>query len=653
MIRTRTVFGLSVALLVLLSPVTASADDSQALAAKTQRAIVSLEHRVSLQRAGNAYDTQWRTAGFIIEGGYVVTTARFVEGRRRVDFRLYGGLRARGTVVGVDPLNQIAVLKLQAVDRLKREFGGTLPTLSFGDSAHLRVGQTVAALGNSFDSLALDGAPSFSSGVITSFTRAQGRYRGVAVETDAAVNPGSFGGPLVTADGRVVGVIVPSFSPTRWLGQAVPGDQVKIAVRALIDEKKPAYGSLGVLLRSTGGEASRTGLEVVKVKEGSGASAGGIRSGDRLQAIEGVALYDTGDVARELKLLAPGSQVVLRVSSGGTSRNVKTILGRGQALSKEALATRPEPTVSRPAPRSRPPVERPAPTGPRAKTPKLGVRVQERDGDRLGLTVTEVEKGSLAQGAGIRVGDLLMAVGRKPLRSTDDLRGSLKNLRGSQLLVVVRRERRMLTVRIPLEALAARPKTTRPRPAQPAAQPGFLGVFLTPESETAGAPVDGTTPGSPAARAGLRKGDVVLAANGRRISNTRAFVALLRTQGAGESLRLLVANDGKRRSVVVTLAKRGAAAPSSGSGPGAGWLGAALDVNGGVVTVAEVAPNGPAANAGLRPGDQILRIGKTKLKTLDQLGEILAKHTAGQTLRLHVKRSGWTKTIVLTLAERP
>ncbi len=661
MIRTGiVVVGSSLALLALL-PHTAHADDSSlALAAKTQRAIVSLEHRVSMQRVGNAYDTQSRTAGFIIEGGYVVTSARFVEGRRRVDLRLYGGLRARGTVVGVDPLNQIAVLKLQAQDRLKKEFGGTLPTLSWGDSARLRIGQTVAALGNSFDALALDGAPSFSTGVVTSFTRAQGRYRGVAIETDAAVNPGSFGGPLVTADGRVVGLVVPSFSPTRWLGQAVPGEQVKVSVQALISEKKPAYGALGVLLRSTGGEASKTGLEVIKVKPGSGASAGGIQAGDRLHAIEGVKLYDTGDVARELKLLAPGSRVVLRVSSGGTSRHVKTVLDRGPTLSKEALATTPEPTVSRPTRRPRRGTEEPAPArGPRAKTPKLGVRVQERDGGKLGLKVTEVEAGGLAAEAGIRVGDLLMAVGRKPLRSTDDLRASLRKLRGSQLLVVVRRERRMLTVHIPLEPHAARPKSrpTRPTPptrvGKPATNPGFLGVFLDPESEGAGARVDGTQAGSPAEQAGLRKGDVVIAANGRRIKNTGAFVAVLRTQNVGDSLRLLVSNRGERRSVVVTLAKRAGAAPAPSRSAGPGWLGAALDVKAGVITVTELAPNGPAQNAGLRSGDQILRVGRQKLKGLDQLSEILANTTAGQTLRIHVNRGGWTKSLTLTLAERP
>ena len=93
--------GIGLALLVILAP-PALAGDLGALAEKTQRAIVALDHRVSMQRFGNPSDTQARTAGFLIEGGHVVTASRFVKGRRRFDLHLFGGLKARATVVGIE-----------------------------------------------------------------------------------------------------------------------------------------------------------------------------------------------------------------------------------------------------------------------------------------------------------------------------------------------------------------------------------------------------------------------------------------------------------------------------------------------------------------------------------------------------------------------
>jgi S1-C subfamily serine protease len=246
-----------------------------------------------------------------------------------------------------------------------------------------------------------------------------------------------------------------------------------------------------------------------------------------------------------------------------------------------------------------------------------------------------------------------MAVGRRPLRSTDDLRASLKDLRGTQLLVVLRRERRMLTVKIPLEPLTALPSqpTPEPKPAPTRpGEPGFLGVFLSPERQGAGgARIDGTQNDSPARRAGLREGDLVLSADGRRVTDTQAFVAFLRTKRAGDTLRLLVHRRGQHQTVRVTLSRRGE--PTPGAGPG--WLGAALEMADGRVKVVELAPDGPAAEAGLRAGDVLLRANDQPLSTLDDLGAILSRHTAGQTVRLHVERNGWTKSLSVTLAARP
>jgi len=397
--------------LALLFPVTALAQSTTDIAKRAGMAIVAIEHTTGRSmRRGNPLDSQARTAGFLISAeGHIVTGLRFVEGRRRINVRLVGGVKARADLVGTDPINQIALIKLQSPKQIAERFGGRLPTLHWGTSHTLVRGQAVFTLGNAFDSLILDGVPSFSKGVVTAIERVrEGSYRGVAIETDAAVNPGSFGGPLVDRKGNVVGVVCPTFSNQRWLGQAVPGDQVRLSVAAMLANKRPAQGLLGIRLKSTGGEASARGLEVIEVQPGSSAANAGLRLGDLLLAIDGIRLYDTEDVTRELQHLAPGSLVTLRVSRGNTTRDVRAVLGRGAPL---ALAARPR-VPERPAPVRQPPARL---SGNLRTKPALGLRLQEREDGRFGVKVIEMSPGGKAAKAGVKVGDILMAVDRQRL----------------------------------------------------------------------------------------------------------------------------------------------------------------------------------------------------------------------------------------------
>ncbi len=111
-------------------------------------------------------------------------------------------------------------------------------------------GRLVATFGNPYSSIDADGAPAISLGIVSAIgpLRDADGFKGVAIETDAAVNPGSFGGPLVDREGRVVGIVIEAASSTRWIGAAVPIDAAKAALEDLKAGRRPGPGKLGVIV---------------------------------------------------------------------------------------------------------------------------------------------------------------------------------------------------------------------------------------------------------------------------------------------------------------------------------------------------------------------------------------------------------------------
>lgn len=610
----------------------------------------------------NVWDAQARGSGFLtLPEGTIVTDARFVRGRRRVDVRLRGGVRAAARVVGVDPLNHIAVLELEDAPQVAERLGGRLPALPLGSSADLRPGQSVFSISNAFDSLAVDGAPSFSWGIVTSIGRVrEGDYRGVAIETDAAVNPGSFGGPLLDRAGRVVGLCSMPFSTHRWLGMAIPVDQVRLGVEAIVARKPVTHATLGLTLRGTGGEAQTNGVEVLRVVDGSPAHAAGVRAGDRLLALDGAALFDADDLARELEPLAPGSLVSLRLRRGDAAREVRVSLGRGETpvVVREEPARRPQqPTTARPA------QPQPAPTPPARAT--LGVRTTNREGG--GVQVVEVVPNGAAARAGVIPGDVLLAIGPSPLANLLDLRRVLDTRRpGDRVPLKVARDGRELELVATLDAVGQAPA--------PARTPGFLGVYLKASTAAASAEVERLAPGSPAEAAGLAPGDVIVGIDGKPVTGAEAFGALLREKAAGDRLRIEVVRGGARRTLTATLApapgqsqgqSQAPAQPARPSTPAqpqpqpparpaqGAWLGAALVVRGGRVVVDDVDARGPVAQAGLEKGDVVLEAAGRRLTSLDDFEAVFRPLAPGARLELLIERGGWTKRIEVRLAARP
>lgn len=600
----------------------------------------------------NRWDAQARASGFIFSTeGHVLTDARFVRGRRRFDVRLRGGLRGTARLLGVDQLNGTAVLQLEDVQELVRRLGGQLPTLAFGRSADLRVGQSVFTISNAFDSLADDGAPAFSWGIVTSLGRArEGDYRGATIETDAAINPGSFGGPLLDRAGRVVGVCSVPFSTAHWLGMAVPIDQVRLGAEDIIARRPLTHGFLGLAVRSSGGEAQPDGLEVVRVVDGSPAAAAGVQAGDRVLALDGARVFEADDLGRALEPLAPGSPVTLRVRRGEEVRDVRLVLDRGET----PVVARAEPAESpaRRQPRAEPqPQPRAEPQRPATPRASLGVRTSNRPGG--GVQIVEVTPGGAAARAGVVAGDVLVGLGGQRVSTLLDLRRVLDASRpGERVALKVERDGKALELTAVLDAVGQPPAVQAPVRA-----PGFLGVYLNAAAAGSKAQVDGCAPGSPAEKAGLRPGDVIVQIDERPIGNAEQLAAALRSLAAGARIRVRIVRDGATLERQVVLAEAPAAAPAPAPSrptpaPPA-WLGAALVARDGRVVVDEVDPRGPLAAEGLRPGDVLLEAGQRRLRSLDDFEAVFRSLRAGDVLRLLVERDGWEKELHVRLAPRP
>ncbi|HBP17173.1 MAG TPA: hypothetical protein DEA08_05170 [Planctomycetes bacterium] len=633
------------------------------LARETAKAMVAVEHRVtragSFQEGENPLDAQARSSGFVASPeGHVITHARFVKGRTRLQLFLSGGVKAWARTVGVDPLNETAILRLEKPERVAKRFGGKLPHLTWGDSSALRLGQTVFTIGNCFDSLRLDGQPTFSQGVITMIDRVRrGAYRGVVVETDASVNPGSFGGPLLDARGRVVGVLTRNVNSRRWLGAAVPGDQVRHNMERIVAGKPLSRGRFGVALKKTGGEASPKGLEVTRVLPDSGAAQAGIKPGDRLLRVAGTRVYDTYDVARELTNLSPGTPLKVRLVRGEQTLTLRVVLSEGGEIL--AAAQKPEPKPTRPEPKPQP---RPQPKA--GERVRLGVRVQAREAGP-GLEVVEVDPDSPASEAGLQKGDIVVAMGRTQIRSMDDFATALARYRPGQTeRVIVLRDRRARLLRLTFGGGSqAQKPTPKPQPQQPQPrptnQPGYLGVYLAPGGEGQGALVDGCVVGSPADQAGLESGDRIVAVDGERVATDDDLAGLLRSRRAGEKVVLGVERGSRRLALSVTLGVRGEEPnqprPKPQPSPQAGrpYLGVSLVDGEGGVEIRQVAPNSPLAKLGVEAGDLITGVDGRRTPTVAAFSEIWQRCRVGQTVEFDLERKGWGKTIRVRLSAKP
>ena len=250
--------------------------------------------------------------------GLVLTNAHVVEGATAVTVTTTRDRQPRrATVVGTDPDNDVAVLRVEDTDGLV--------VAQLGRSADTRVGEDVVAIGNA---LGLRGDPSVTRGIVSALDRTIGDLAGL-LQTDAAINSGNSGGPLVNAAGQVIGIntAIAVQNNAQNIGFAIPIDRAKaIADRLVGGEAASPIGFLGVT--TSDNTQGTTGATVIEVTAGSPADEAGLRSGDVIVAVGDDAVSGAAALSRLVAEQPPGSTIELTVIRDGGERKLQATLGR-------------------------------------------------------------------------------------------------------------------------------------------------------------------------------------------------------------------------------------------------------------------------------------------------------------------------------------
>lgn len=256
--------------------------------------------------------------------GHILTNAHTIDGAERILVGLGDGRVLGGRVLGADADTDVAVVQVD---------GDHLQPAELGDSDHLKVGQPVLAIGNP---LGLPGGPTVTSGVVSSLQRniRLGDSDGLQViQTDAAVNPGNSGGPLVDLRGRVIALNAATIPYAEGIGFAIPINVVRDVAAQIIGHGKVQRPWLGVVgydvdrrIAQYYGLPVSQGIFLVELSEGSPARAAGLQVGDVITSLDGQALAGVSDLVDALRGKKIGDAVEVGYERGG-NRKIRVTLG--------------------------------------------------------------------------------------------------------------------------------------------------------------------------------------------------------------------------------------------------------------------------------------------------------------------------------------
>ncbi len=378
---------------------------------------------------GEAPQRQGVGSGFIVSAdGYVLTNTHVVKGAESVTVRLTDNREFDAKVIGADERTDVALLKIEGRD---------LPTVRMGDPGRLKVGNWVAAIGSpfGFDNTVTAGIVSAKSRTLPSDAYVP------FIQTDVAVNPGNSGGPLFNLAGEVVGINAQIFSRTGgYMGVsfAIPIDVAMKVRDDLVAYGKVQRGRMGVTIQQVNKElAGSFGLDrargalVSGVEKGGPGEAGGLKAGDVILSVDGQSVEQSIDLPRMIGERRPGASVKVEVWRDGKARTLDLKLG-DTPVEKTAAAEVP----------------------PLSKSSQLGLAVRPltpaeraRAGGVPGLVVERAE-GAAAR-AGIRRGDVILAVNSEAVETVQALQRLVEGAR-DRVAVLVQREDARFFVPVPL-----------------------------------------------------------------------------------------------------------------------------------------------------------------------------------------------------------
>lgn len=336
-------------------------------------------------------------SGFIINAtGYIVTNNHVVENATEIKVTLATQEEFDATLVGRDPKTDLALIKVKS--------SKPLPTVPFGNSDGLEVGEWVLAIGNPFGL-----GHTVTSGIVS----AKGRIIGAGpyddfIQTDASINPGNSGGPLFNMRGEVIGINTAIVSGGQGIGFAIPINLAKEVFVQLHDKGSVTRGWLGVAIQQISPDLLKAfnltdthGALVADVMSDGPAAKAGLQRGDVIVGFNGHTVQESAELPRLVAAMAPGTKVSIDVLRSGKKLTIPVTLG---TLAEEKTAA---------AKRQAPDVEESLGLRVEAITPEL-VRSLRLDNSK-GVVVSQVAPDSPAAEAGIRRGDIVREINRQPV----------------------------------------------------------------------------------------------------------------------------------------------------------------------------------------------------------------------------------------------
>jgi len=360
-------------------------------------------------------------SGFIIDrDGSILTNNHVVENAEKIVVRLADEREFEAKVIGKDAKTDIAVIKIDAK--------GNFPVPPLGDSDQLEVGEWVMAIGNPFG---LDNT--VTAGIVS----AKGRHIGAGpydnfIQTDASINPGNSGGPLINLHGEVIGINTAIFSQSGGnigIGFATPINLAKEVLLQLKSKGKVTRGWLGVVIQKVTPEISeslaldkaRGGLVAEVAKDGP-AERAGVKVGDVIVEFDGKEIKESNDLPIIVARTAVDKKVTMKVFR--ERKEVTLTVAVGELKETEVVASAKEKgefgfTVQ-------------------AITPQIAESLGLERAE--GVVITAVEPGTPGNDAGLRRGDVILEIDRKPVRNLADYRKALgESKKGKGSLFLVRR----------------------------------------------------------------------------------------------------------------------------------------------------------------------------------------------------------------------
>jgi serine protease Do len=357
----------------------------------------------------------------VTEDGYILTNNHVVDGADEVKVALNSGKEYTARVVGKDPKSDIAVLKVEAKD---------LPIALQGNSDSIEVGDVVLAVGNPFGI-----GQTVTTGIVSATGRASlGLDYEDFIQTDAAINPGNSGGALVDAAGRLIGINTAILSRTggnQGIGFAIPVNLARSVMESLIREGHVVRGFLGVSIQNVTPDLAQAfdmkeakGALISEVMPDTPAAKAGLENGDIILEYNGKKVDDSRHLKLTVAQTAPGTKVPLKILRDGKTKELDVVV---KELPASDLAS------------GGSAVEESSSEGLKGVgVTDLDARTrQQLDLPRQvqGALVTEVDPESAAYEAGLREGDLIQEINRKPVRNAEDAVALTKNVKDKTILL--------------------------------------------------------------------------------------------------------------------------------------------------------------------------------------------------------------------------